>query len=253
MDPLLGTLAFAIVLVGLPLDARDPGPSPRCPSDMRLVVGTHHDEVQHLCVEPREGHCYEYFAGITGEEGPATPIEVCMDAFEAPNRRGQRPLVMQSFDDAEAWCRARDKRVCTEQEWEIACEGPEDRPLVYGWKVDAKPCNSAKPWRQFDAQKLAVPGEGRAKELARLWQGEPSGHLVDCVSADGVYDLIGNVEEWVASRPGRRFRGALKGGFWAKPWTGCRGTNDAHAENFTFYETGFRCCADPKAEAGAAP
>jgi hypothetical protein len=35
------------------------------------------------------------------------------------------------------------------------------------------------------------------------------------------------------------------GGFWAKPWTGCRGTNDAHEPRFTFYETGFRCCAEP--------
>jgi hypothetical protein len=35
------------------------------------------------------------------------------------------------------------------------------------------------------------------------------------------------------------------GGFWAKPWTGCRGTNDAHEPSFTFYETGFRCCAEP--------
>ena len=43
----------------------------------------------------------------------------------------------------------------------------------------------------------------------------------------------------------RLYPGSLMGGFWAKPWTGCRGTNDAHEPTFTFYETGFRCCADP--------
>ena len=48
-----------------------------------------------------------------------------------------------------------------------------------------------------------------------------------------------------SSRP-RKFKAALMGGFWAKPWTGCRGTNDAHEpENFRFYEVGFRCCKDP--------
>ena len=57
--------------------------------------------------------------------------------------------------------------------------------------------------------------------------------------------MMGNVEEWVASRSTRPRPGALMGGFWAKPWTGCRGTNDAHEPTFTFYETGFRCCADP--------
>ena len=35
------------------------------------------------------------------------------------------------------------------------------------------------------------------------------------------------------------------GGFWAKPWTSCRGTNDAHEPTFVFYETGFRYCAEP--------
>ena len=52
--------------------------------------------------------------------------------------------------------------------------------------------------------------------------------------------MMGNVEEWVTSRKGRRYKGALMGGFWSKPWTGCRGTNDAHEEAFVFYETGFR-------------
>jgi formylglycine-generating enzyme required for sulfatase activity len=65
------------------------------------------------------------------------------------------------------------------------------------------------------------------------------------MSAFGVFDMMGNVEEWVTTRKGRRFPGALMGGFWAKPWTGCRGTNDAHEPGFVFYETGFRCCAEP--------
>jgi formylglycine-generating enzyme required for sulfatase activity len=73
------------------------------------------------------------------------------------------------------------------------------------------------------------------------------------VSSFGIYDMQGNVEEWVASRPGRNLPGALMGGFWAKPWTGCRGTNDAHEPGFQFYETGFRCCADPGTLGDAAP
>ena len=43
----------------------------------------------------------------------------------APNVRGQKPFVMKSFEAAEKWCRERGKRVCTEQEWELGCEGPE--------------------------------------------------------------------------------------------------------------------------------
>jgi formylglycine-generating enzyme required for sulfatase activity len=217
---------------------------------MRLVTGTHYDEMQHLCVDPdataKTVHCFAYWEGISAEEGRATPIRVCMDQFEAPNRRGAKPFVMKSFESAQKWCGERHKRACTEQEWETACEGPELRPLAYGWKVDTSLCNSGRGWRQFDPKKLYSKNEDEAKkELARLWQGAPSGSYATCASTFGVYDLMGNVEEWVATRPGRRYPGALMGGFWAKPWTGCRGTNDAHEPSFTFYETGFRCCADP--------
>ncbi|EYF03442.1 SUMF1/EgtB/PvdO family nonheme iron enzyme [Chondromyces apiculatus] len=256
LDPLLCLGALSIALLTVPAaPSLDPGPSSACPEDMRLVTGAHFDEVQHLCTDPRPGsrdtHCFEYWEGLTAEEGSRTEIAVCMDQFEAPNRRGAKPFVMRSFHDAESWCAERGKRVCTEQEWELACEGPEHRPWVYGWKADRNVCNSGKGWRQFNAEKLASGGDQAEAELARLWQGALSGAYHGCVSSFGVYDLMGNVEEWVASRKRRRWTGALMGGFWAKPWTGCRGTNDAHEPKFAFYETGFRCCTPPRADTRA--
>jgi formylglycine-generating enzyme required for sulfatase activity len=250
LDPLIGLGAIAIALLTLPAaPALDPGPSAGCPRDMRLVKGTHAEEVQHLCVEPKrdtkDTHCFAYWEGITGEEGAQTGVAVCMDQFEAPNQRGAKPFVMKSFNAARRWCEERGKRMCSEQEWELACEGAERRPLAYGWKVDRSVCNSGKSWRPFDAAKLIAGGESAQQEVQRLWQGAPSGSHLACVSPFGIFDMMGNIEEWVATRKGRRWPGALMGGFWAKPWTGCRGTNDAHEPTFAFYETGFRCCADP--------
>lgn len=256
LDPILGFGVLAVGLLTIPAAPKvDPGPVPECPPDMRLVSGTHYDEVQHLCVDPRKAtkdtHCFAYWEGLTAEEGKATEIRVCMDQFEAPNERGARPLVMQSYNSAQKWCAERGKRMCSEQEWEFACEGTEHRPLAYGWKVNTSLCNSDKGWRPFDAKKLYSEGDAAQKELSRLWQGAASGSYQTCVSPFGIYDMMGNVEEWVTSRPGRQFKGSLMGGFWAKPWTGCRGTNDAHEPSFKFYETGFRCCADPAAVSGA--
>jgi hypothetical protein len=55
------------------------------------------------------------------------------------------------------------------------------------------------------------------------------------------------VEEWVVtSRPEWPHRSSLKGGYWSKPWAGCRGTNERHAPAFRFYEIGFRCCKDSR-------
>lgn len=218
---------------------------------MRLVEGTHFEEVAHLCVTPRsdtkDTHCYAYHPGLTAAEGPETPIRVCMDQFEAPNKRGAKPLVMQSYRNAEKWCGARKKRVCTEQEWELACEGGTFKPLAYGWAVDVKKCNSGKIWMPVEFHKFALGGEIARAESDRLWQGVPSGQFSSCISGFGIFDMMGNVEEWVTSRRGRKWPGALMGGFWSKPWTGCRGTNDAHEPTFQFYETGFRCCAEAKA------
>jgi formylglycine-generating enzyme required for sulfatase activity len=175
-------------------------------------------------------------------EGPTTAIKVCVDQFEAPNKRGANPMVMESYDSAVRWCNKRGKRLCSEQEWELACEGDEHRTLAYGWSVNVKLCNSNRRWKPVDFAKFDGPREDALRESAKLWQGTPSGRYPTCVSSFGLYDLNGNVEEWVSARPGRRWPGALMGGFWAKGWTGCRGTNDAHQPNFAFYETGFRCC-----------
>jgi sulfatase modifying factor 1 len=213
---------------------------------MRLVERDHPDVVDHECTDARGKHCFAYAPGVSAPSGPLDRVRVCMDIFEAPNVRSARPIVMRSGVEAAEWCGRRDKRLCSEGEWEAACEGDELRPWVYGWTASGAACNSGKTWRAFDEAALASGGARAQAEATRLWQGEPSGSRPQCVSQDGVYDLVGNVEEWVSSRPGRRWPSALMGGFWAKPWTGCRGTNDAHDPSFTFYEVGFRCCASPR-------
>ncbi len=252
-DPLVTLLRFSLgaATAASPAAALDPGPSAECPADMRLVVGTHYDQVQHYCTKPqpdaKDTHCFGYFEGITALEGEATEIEVCVDQYEAPNKRGAAPFVMKSFNMAKRWCEERGKRMCSEQEWETACEGPTHKPLAYGWEVDKKVCNSDKRWKEVDFAKFGQGGDVAKEESDRLWQGTPSGRFPGCVSSFGVADMMGNVEEWVSTRKTRKFPGALMGGFWAKPWTGCRGTNDAHEPGFNFYETGFRCCAEPGA------
>lgn len=250
-DPIVAMIALSIVIAGAPdpNSLLDPGPNASCPRDMRLVTGTHHDEVQHLCIDPqpdpRDTHCFAYWEGGTAYEGATTEIDVCMDMYEAPNKKGARPFVMKSYKNAKKWCGERHKRPCTEQEWETACEGPDHLPYAYGWKVEKKTCNSDKAWLAPDWSKFGrIDGESE-KESDRLWQGAGSGRYSGCVSSFGVFDMMGNVEEWVTTRKTRKWPGALMGGFWAKPWTGCRGTNDAHEPGFVFYETGFRCCADP--------
>lgn len=218
-----------------------------CPAGMKLVVGTHRENVERLCTDFRQNQCWDWFPGLVALESRATPIAVCMDELEWPNERGSLPPVMMRFVEAEASCAGVGKRLCSEFEWEQACEGPQFLPFPYGFKHDPKACINDKPYKAYSQKALESPDKAvRDREIDRLYQAEPSGSRPSCTSPYGVVDLVGNVEEWVTtSRPEWAYPSSLKGGYWSKPWSGCRGTNDSHGPMFRFYEVGFRCCSEP--------
>ena len=87
--------------------------------------------------------------------------------------------------------------------------------------------------------------------MERLDQREPAGSRPECVSPFGVYDLNGNINEWVR-REGQEppNRSGLKSGWWGPVRGRCRPTVGFHKEDDYGYEVGFRCCQDaaPKAE-----
>ena len=56
----------------------------------------------------------------------------CIDRYEAPNVKGELPFALQTAYDGEAWCTERGKRLCTQDEWVRACEGPKGRLYPYG-------------------------------------------------------------------------------------------------------------------------
>lgn len=234
-------------LVLLQLFARSADvPKSACPTGTRLVSGTHIERVvHHVCTEVRFGTCVAFKPGAISMGGSEIPIRVCMDEYEAPNIRGERPFVMKSSEEGAAWCKARGKRLCTEYEWETACEGTEHTPFGTEWRSD-ETCNTQKPWRAFHAYTLMSGGRLAELETERLWQGDRSGARATCVSREGVHDLLGNAEEWVTASRRYPWPTVLMGGHWAKHWHRCRMVNWAHEPTFRFYEVGFRCCSDPR-------
>jgi formylglycine-generating enzyme required for sulfatase activity len=245
--PLDALLAQLLTQAAPPVALPPDPPAAVCPEGMRLVEGMHYEQVQRLCTSYRLNHCYSFFPGILAQEATATPVSVCMDELEWPNHEGAVPEVMMRFVEAEKSCASVGKRLCTEFEWELACEGPETLPWPYGYTYDPTACNTAKEFIPYSEAKLSSEERKvREGEVWRVWQGERSGARPSCSSAFGVRDLVGNVEEWVVtSRPQWPYRSSLKGGFWSKPWSHCRGTNDSHGPMFRYYEIGFRCCKDP--------
>ena len=150
----------------------------------------------------------------------------CIDQFEFPNTAGKLPKVAASWSDADASCRNAGKRLCSEEEWEKACKGPQAARFPYGHDFDANACNTQDE-KDNPRQVSAV------------------GAFAKCRSGYGVWDMSGNAAEWTASSFDSGPEKAVKGGHAARPGFDDRcasrrklapGQHDA--------KVGFRCCAD---------
>jgi formylglycine-generating enzyme len=226
------------------------GESGACPPEMVEVAGDYCPSIEHTCL--RWLHAERGEPQRCAEYGPSPSCSTtvvakhfCIDRYEFPNEVGKAPLVMRSWQQAQDTCRGLHKRLCGDSEWTLACEGPQRLPYPYGRKRDASACNIDHPQVQVDANLLADP-RTRVTEVARLWRGEASGSHAECKSAHGVFDLTGNVDEWVVNESGKPYRSGLKGGYWGRVRDACRPMTTAHGETFPFYQTGFRCCSDTR-------
>ena len=187
---------------------------------------------------------------------PADMVAVegsCVDRYEAflvdgeaHNGAGEVPTGYHSGEDAALACEAAGKRLCTSEEWLRACQGPEETIYPYGDEHDPEACNDSYPGGHpvvdyfgtsegvWDTEHMNDPGINEQPDTV-----DPSGANPGCVSAEGVYDLHGNLHEWVSE-------GVFRGGFYADAalnGPGCTYVTTAHAASYHDYSTGFRCCA----------
>ena len=72
----------------------------------------------------------------------------------------------------------------------------------------------------------------------------PTGHRAECTNAYGVYDMVGNLHEWVDDPDG-----TFRGGYYmdtSKNGDGCSYQTTAHDFTYHDYSTDFRCYLDPE-------
>lgn len=154
------------------------------------------------------------YAAYVTAAGAAPPAR--WRAPTPPAALAQHPVVDVTWDDAVAFCRwlreltGAGYRLPSEAEWERVARGLDGRAFPWGDTFD--------------------PALANTRE-AGLFATTPVGEFSDGASADGVYDMAGNVWEWTASldagypyraddgregaaAPGRRI---LRGGCYANP------------------------------------
>ena len=238
----------------LPLSLPAPPQSTsRCPDTMVYVAADYCPGLSHICkhyTDEKMDRCREFFP-TSRCIGPSYAKHFCIDVYEYPNRPGEKPLLAVNWDEAVALCSREGKRLCTAIEWSLACEGHGRLPYPYGYTRDKTACNIDKPYRFPDNSAFANPAT-RAKEIARLDQREPSGSRSGCVSPFGVFDMTGNVDEWVLLESGSHdkppYKSGLKGGYWGPVRNRCRPITATHNRWHSGYQIGLRCCQDSGAD-----
>jgi len=146
-----------------------------------------------------------------------------IDRYEYPNAAGKEPGNLVTWNEATNFCRDQGKKLCTEDQWEKACKGPDLLTYPYGDAFDPKVCPTS-----------GYIGTSRYT----------LGQFTGCESGYGVFDLGGGCWEWTANK--KADRKITKGGY--APGQESNGTRCAarkdEKSSFAHQNLAFRCCVE---------
>jgi eukaryotic-like serine/threonine-protein kinase len=156
------------------------------------------------------------------------------------------PVNQVTWLGARLYCTSQGKRLPAEDEWEAAARGHNDRKFPWG---DSTPAcgqvvvpNDGRIAMTGDCPKLASPAEVKSSPLD--------------VTPQGVYDLGGNVAEWVDAvyvpgdrlsngrAPGGDAPRVIRGGSFFLSLLARTSVRNQRPPTYVGYDLGFRCAAD---------
>ncbi len=168
----------------------------------------------------------------------------------AVSRPGKVPQAYLSYYSAKRLCERAGKRLCTDVEWETACKGEQQTRFPYGNEFRKAPCNVGRTFHPAAIlHGMASSGHLDPRLNLLMIDGEvpvvrEGGASQGCASKwgdDAIYDMVGNLDEWVDDE-----QGTFRGGFYARRVTvGCESRISSHSATYFDYSIGGRCCKDP--------
>jgi formylglycine-generating enzyme len=193
--------------------------------------------------------------------------------YVAVSEPGVFPQGYMSRVEAEAACKEAGKRLCSMNEWRTACGGTKHFTYPYGNRREKDRCSSGK--KHLLSELFGTNGKAWKYEnfndpilLATPGYLDETGSHEGCQTDAGVFDMVGNLHEWVKdtvtdefvermeaesverkTQPWHSGNGVFMGGFFStggEHGPGCTFTTIAHEPRYHDYSIGFRCCADAK-------
>lgn len=163
----------------------------------------------------------------------------------AVSLRGAIPQGYISQLRATEACAEAGKYLCSADEWQAACRGPNLTDYPYGNTYQPLLCNEFRPVHPaieyFGSDATWVFGELGHPCLNQLPDTvHVGGQHPACTAENGALDMMGNLLEWTSS-------GTLRGGYYLDSQSGgpgCFGATLGYDLQDWDYSTGFRCCAD---------
>jgi sulfatase modifying factor 1 len=214
-----------------------------CPPEMASID-------DRFCVDRYEASLLEVLPD--GSERPFSPYEsVKGHVVRAISEGGVYPQGYISEVQAIQACGLSGKRLCKAKEWRQACMGPEHKTYGYADKSAPGKCNDhgRSPMAAlFAHESLASSDKWGWDRMNRPELNQIEGTLAEtgqhdeCTNGYGVYDMVGNLHEWVDDP-----NGTFQGGYYQDTTLngeGCQYTTVAHEARYHDYSTGFRCCSD---------
>jgi hypothetical protein len=224
-------------------DLREPPGVGGCPNGMTPIPGR-----PNVCVDRWEAHVVEVLDD--GTEHTWSPYfnsgSLRIRAKSAP---GAVPQGYLSQVQAGAACKDAGKRLCKDDEWVAACKGSKGTQFPYGKDEKRGTCNDQRdkhPATQYlESSDLSVFTKLEHPCISQVPDSLlPTGTKKQCVNAEGIYDIVGNLHEWTADPAG-----TFRGGYYVDTWLnghGCDYVTTRHDASYWDYSIGFRCCADKK-------
>lgn len=222
--------AVAAFVVAAAVAALLPSAAPAAPKGAASRWVQHPD--QPFDILATEATVAEFQACVAAKKCDASKADAACNLGDKD--RKDFPINCIDHDGAEQLCGWLGGRLCTSKEWLAACRGTDNRAFPYGPAYEPSRCHVG----SYDA-----PGPGGRTTVA-------AGSVPDCEGGlDGLFDISGNVSEWVADCKGDycKFRGAAYvGNEPVEHFAGCGEVCSGNDKTLKSGTVGVRCCRDRK-------